>query len=437
MKELTADIQRVPKGQARIGKDAAVCYVAPRAVPIGPYYRHSPELQYKTKFMKMAAIGWFLGRAGGGAVSTELVVREALKAIAAPPSPRSFYDDQFEDIDDEHFTKWMFQDGCFLLAFMMAMGGDGDGGDAALQGLSTVIFQPRIDSIMRDVMLLENQIPWRVLEVLMRFLPEPVPVDRFLSLMAAKFNVRTTSGGHGHHDQRAAAGPNIAGDGGERGGGRQRPMHLLALFRDHQVIGLQTLHPAEDNRRRLISTTPSANFSTAMELAEMGVHLAASKTGRFGDMAVVVQRRCRLFGKLFLAPVFLNDLTACWLVNMAAYEASAGRSADDYAVSSYLYLVALLMNREDDVQQLRARCIVHSTFSNTQTLDFFKGLAPHLHFGRQYDRVLQDLLDYRRDRPVFVAVHKFLYNNFKTIITVLSIVGVIAPILRALFHRQN
>jgi hypothetical protein len=44
MKELTADIQRVPKGLARIGKDAAICGVAPRAVPIGPYYRHSPEL---------------------------------------------------------------------------------------------------------------------------------------------------------------------------------------------------------------------------------------------------------------------------------------------------------------------------------------------------------------------------------------------------------
>ncbi|KAG2640986.1 uncharacterized protein LOC120695909 [Panicum virgatum] len=317
---------------------------------------------------------------------------------------------------------------------MMAMGGrDGGGGDAALQGLSTVIFQPRIDSIMRDVMLLENQIPWWVLEVLMGFLPDPVPVDRFLSVMAAKFNVRTTSGGG--HDQRAAAGPDVAGD--ELGGGRQRrPMHLLALFRDHQVVGLRPPHPApaEDNRRRLISATPSANFSTAMELAEMGVHLAASKTGRFGDMAV--QGR-RLFGKLFLAPVFLNDLTACWLVNMAAYEASAGRSADDYAVSSYLYLVALLMNREDDVHQLRSRCVVHSTFSNTRTLEFFKGLAPHLHFGRQYDRVLQDLLDYKRDRPVFVAVHKFLYNNFKTILTVLSIVGVIAPIIRALFYRQN
>ena len=160
MKELTADIQRVPKGLARIGKDAAVCYVAPRAVPIGPYYRQSPELQYKTKFMKMAAIGWFLGRAGGGALGPEFVVTEAFVAIAAPPSPRSFYDDQFEDIDDQHFNTWMFQDGCFLLAFMMAMGADGDGGgDAALQGLSTVIFQPRIDSIMRDVMLLENQIP--------------------------------------------------------------------------------------------------------------------------------------------------------------------------------------------------------------------------------------------------------------------------------------
>ncbi|KAL6594366.1 hypothetical protein ACP70R_048559 [Stipagrostis hirtigluma subsp. patula] len=420
--EPTPDIQRVPEGLACIGKDGGH-YVVPRAVPIGPYYRHSPKLQFPTKIMKMTAVGWFLSTARA-VHPPEFVVDKALEIIATPPGPRIFYDDRFEHIEDKHFASWMFQDGCFLMAFMMAMSyGDDDdgssGGDATLQGLTAAIFQPRIDSIMRDIMLLENQIPWWVLEVLMEFLPVPVPIDRFLSRMAATFDVRTSSGSQ---HQRAGAGS-------EAGGTRYKPPHLLALFRRHQVGPL----PAELGQRR-ISVRPSSTFSTAMELAEMGVQLNASETGRFGDMGI---RAGRIFGKLGLAPVFLNDLTACWLVNMAAYEVCAGRWADDYAVSSYLSLLALLMNREDDVHELRTRRIVHSTFSNPQTLEFFKGLAPHLHFGRRYYSIFEELQAYRQGRPIFVAVHKFLYNNFKAILTVFSIIGVVVPILQAFFAKQH
>jgi hypothetical protein len=67
--------------------------------------------------------------------------------------------------------------------------------------------------------------------------------------------------------------------------------------------------------------------------------------------------RSHLFGELSLLPVLLNDTTACWLVNLATLEeanTSAGSGASEeycntYVMSSYLFMLAMLMDREEEV----------------------------------------------------------------------------------------
>jgi hypothetical protein len=122
------------------------------------------------------------------------------------------------------------------------------------------------------------------------------------------------------------------------------PHHLLGLFHRRQVgkVGSQRLR---------IDILPSTG-STAVELAEMGVKLTAKKTNIFGDLS--------------LAPLVLNDVTVCWILNMVAYEAglATSRSADNFAVgtrqddnffvSSYVSFFAKLVKRGEDVQELRA-----------------------------------------------------------------------------------
>ncbi|CAL4983274.1 unnamed protein product [Urochloa decumbens] len=221
--------------------------------------------------------------------------------------------------------------------------------------MSRVEVHTCVDAIARDVMLLENQIPWPVLEALMALRPGGVPVGRFLSLMASAFDSGNDDQATGSHLLHG-----VVAD--------PPPPHLLGLFYRRQV------DPARTQSLRVPRL--SSHTSTAVELAEMGVKLAASRSNKFGDMAMAKRRRRGVSGELSLAPVALNDVTACWLVNMAAYEACLGAALpDNFAVSSYISVVALLVNREQDVQELRARGIVSSTLSDMDTLHFFKTIV--------------------------------------------------------------
>lgn len=141
----------------------------------------------------------------------------------------------------------------------------------------------------------------------------------------------------------------------------------------------------------------------------MGVKLTASKTRRFGDMSMAKRRRLLLSGELSVAPVVLSDLTACVLYNIAAYEACLGAArADNFAVSSYVSLVALLMNRDEDVQELRAKEIVVSDFSDAGTLRFFKVFAQYLRVGHRYYQVFERLQEYKQERWMWISIHALL-----------------------------
>ncbi|CAN6349443.1 unnamed protein product [Urochloa humidicola] len=282
----------------------------------------------------------------------------------------------------------------------------------------------RMDSIARDMLLLENQIPWLVLEALMELRPA-VPVDKFLALVASAFDV-----GHSPTPQaRAQAQAQLGG--AETNYRDQPPMHLLGLFHRRQV-GVARTQSLSVPRLPSLSTT-------AVELAEMGVKLTASKTKKFGDMAMSKRRRpLGLFGELSLAPLVLNDLTMCWLINMAAYEACLGAAlADNFAISSYLSLIALLMNREEDVQQLRAKGIVNSAFSDIWMIAYFKCAVSDLRVGHRYYHVFQSLQEYKQERWVWIAIHSFFYTNLKAIVAVLSIIGVLAGLFKTILSLKQ
>ncbi|KAL6643786.1 hypothetical protein ACP70R_018552 [Stipagrostis hirtigluma subsp. patula] len=307
-------------------------------------------------------------------------------------------------------------DGCFLVQFMVSMCPDEDRpppGEEEDPLMSRAEVHTHIDAIVRDVLLLENQIPWAVLEALIELRPG-VPVTRLLDRMASAFHV---GGGSASSTKPSSSSAPI---------GPEPPHHLLALFHRRQVGKART-------QSLRIDVLPSPG-STAVELAEMGVKLNASGSKKFGDMRMTKRRRpLGLFGELSLAPLVLNDLTACWLLNMAAYEACLDATqADNFAVSSYISVVALLVNRGEDVQELRARGIINSAMSDDGTLRFFKWAAPSLRVGGRYFHISQRLQRYKEKRWIWIAIHRFFYRYIKTIVAVLSVVGVLAGLLKTI-----
>ncbi|GJN12559.1 hypothetical protein PR202_ga30845 [Eleusine coracana subsp. coracana] len=240
------------------------------------------------------------------------------------------------------------------------------------------------------MMLLENQIPWLVVEALTEFLP--VHVLQFVTDMGEKFFPKNRKGKKKETSPPPTDNLRIY----------KPPPHLLGLLRFSQIASMPT-----QMLRERVSSSLSLSRSAA-ELAQIGIKRTASTATWFGDMRIKKKSVC---GELSLSPLFLNDITACWLFNMAALEATTiapkwDWESDGYVVTSYLSVMAMLMDQKEDMHELRGKRVLRSIFSNTQTLAFFKRLGQHLELSRRYFATLEDIEAYKRHRPVRAAVHK-------------------------------
>jgi hypothetical protein len=72
--------------------------------------------------------------------------------------------------------------------------------------------------------------------------------------------------------------------------------------------------------------------------------------------------------------------------------------------------------------------MLHGKFSDQHTLSFFKDIAEITSLTKEYTTVLARVEAYRRNRWMWISLHRFVYNNTKYIVTVLSIIGVLVGI---------
>ncbi|KAM3354844.1 hypothetical protein ACQJBY_025540 [Aegilops geniculata] len=388
-------IQKVPAFLRSI-QNADRLY-SPDIVAIGPCHRGKEQLRGMEDIKKMAAMEF--------CCTTQHQIPAFYRNVReVVVQARESYAEDLSAFNDEQFTEMMFYDGCFLLQFMTMVALDRG---PPLQWKMPKLSENWVRRISRDILLVENQVPWVVLEALMRL--KHVLVDRYIADAIRNFDVQWAK-------------PQMDFEGADK----YRPFHLLDLVR-HRQLGPLTKAKLDEAPR------PMLNICSALELAEVGIKLSASKTARFADIGV---GKSPVFGKLRLPPVYLGELTMCWLTNMAAFEMLQGGTSD-YGVSSYVQIMSVLMNREDDVRELRTKRILYPVLSDLETLNFFKSISPFLPYGSQYFRILQQLSDYHQDRRARVTLHKLFYNNLKYILTAGSALGFLIPILRGILTLQQ
>ncbi|XBI58111.1 hypothetical protein VPH35_039388 [Triticum aestivum] len=342
-------------------------------VAIGPYHHGRTPALRQMESTKHVAAWHFINDSGR-------LVEEVYGAVCAvADEARSHYDeDKGRALGDDDFNPMMFYDGCFLLQFLLHWV------DEAVDPLLKDAFSSNCTSISYDIALLENQLPWVVVQELMRFMPTPPDLVRFTTEWKATMQPTVPL-----VDKNPLAWDDS-----------YTPPHLLELL----------LHPEK------ISISVGAS-----ELAEIGIEITATKpTADLKDMGVK-KKRSLLTGELFLAPLYARPDFS---------EVVEEKSA----VCSYLCLLGMVTDSEEDVQQLRKKGILlgGAGLSNKDALELLNRVENRLRSGTHYLRTMVLIENYRKERPRRIKFHKFHYNYRKAIILTLSGIAGLASFLGAL-----
>lgn len=410
-------------------------YTVPRFVAIGPYHHDKPHLKQAEKVKAMAAI-CYVKECGYRLHDMYSAV------VSVADGARRLYDeDAIQGITSVDFQCMMFIDACFLVQYMR------------MQSSTHVVIDPSLHASMRpnrsdilhDVLLLENQLPWKVVQTVKAFLPARATPTSFLPVFIS--SLRTFL-----RDQKPAAKDNVPVDWAEG----YNPPHLLGLLRYYIVGRKPSWAPQpEDARsghaghrtegsRRLKATSKRSVSHSAIELAKLGIRLIPTKekTTELIHMGLNMEAGL-LHAEFSLQPLSLNRDRASYLVNMAAFELctvqSFGASPDeDSAVCSYLLLLAMLAYREEDVHELRVRGLLQGGggLTNEDALRFFTSLQG-LRLGKRYLHIMQQIARYQENRPKRTKWNEFWYHNKKIVTTVFACLVSLAGITGTLVSIKN
>ncbi|CAM0902712.1 unnamed protein product [Alopecurus aequalis] len=395
--------------------DLAAQYAAPKVVSIGPYHHgRTPDLRQMESTKHVAA--WHFINDYGSSVEE---VYGAVCEVADEAC--SHYDEvKLQALGDDDFKPMMFYDGCFLLQFMLFLCRDCDDEEE-----TTVEMDPSLKSafssmerpIFSDIVLLENQLPWVVVKKLMSFMPEPLDMETFIGRVKQSLQSR----------RDLLFDPPTMDS-------RYTPPHILGLLR-YYIVGNTTTQVSETS---LSDKAKKVSLSVSViELAEMGIELKASKAK--SELQQMGINKALFTGELVLAPLSLDDANARFLVNMTAFELCTTPDFDEAedkmsTVCSYLCLLGMVTDSEEDVQALRKKHIMQGGggLTNNDALKLFTSLEKHLRPGNCYFNTIVDIENYRTHRWMWIKVYRLVYRNLKIIIAVVTAVAGFVGFLQTL-----
>ncbi|KAJ4971585.1 hypothetical protein NE237_004684 [Protea cynaroides] len=334
-----------PETKAGIGKVLTIlrdigehkdCF-DPMVVSIGPYHNKDKDKDGNPKFARVENLKPSIAKEFIGGDGKKLCNFDEVSCIA-----RAYYEkNSTADLSDDQFTRMMFLDGCFVLHFI----------DCVVNGKpkATKMKTDQIAFVLRDLFLLENQLPFFVLQALMSFRYSTEKDWRDLIYKFVKIPLNLQKAEPLEDDI---------------------PAHLLDLLRK-KLIG----HGQSSSASSLNPNDDWHSFRSVNELKKAGIKCRKSNGGSLKDVKF---EEHFIRGDLFLPQLVIDDSSKSILLNLVAYEASPD-GPSDYVVTSYIALLDALIDHPEDVKELRSKGILQNLLgSDQQVADLFNELAINL-----------------------------------------------------------
>ncbi|KAI3836647.1 hypothetical protein MKX03_034930 [Papaver bracteatum] len=312
----------------------------PKMVSIGPYHYGKPMLEPMQRHKKRA-LTHFLKR--------------------SPTKSKQQYIDKLKSVvgdwdDDDDFAKLMMVDGVFIFEFLNVLRGNDRCHDYAE---IDPIFGYRghnlnYNYVMQDLLLLENQIPYQVLHILLTVSEgscDEAAEGILSSLMLSQQNHK------GHH--------------------------LLDMYINGMLGARSDEQP---------STGENAVKISASKLSMLGMKFRPVRT--YEKM-----KFDRITKTLSLPSIVVNQHTIPRFFNSQVYQLRAGTNTD---LNSYLHLIDFLIQSAADVSSLRSQGIIVSSLGNDQAVvKVIQALTKDTVPVALYDKsseMIKEVIDYYKDK---------------------------------------
>lgn len=407
---------RIPRTlSGSISKEDYCKYYRPSVVSIGPLHHGQSHVAPMEKF-KRKALRELAERVKEYNVSVEQVyvsVEQHLLGARDCYPPRKIID------DDRKWCLMMFLDGCFVIEFISC---DNIITSGRRSWLNSMKKRDR-DLVWRDLLLLKNQLPFQVLDVLARafrckeftlhlltktFLQMPLlnipsaPTPTFLDYIKG-----VSPRQHQHQAVHLLQ--------------YYRNLWISVLFGDDVVVEEDTNkkeeQAEEDTNKKEDHLAVCPPFSVT-ELKKVGIRCSCA-TGRRSILYLsdIHVKSSMLSGKLFLPKLTIDEWTMTFFYNIFAYEYSCSLQNRSFGISSYLSFMSMLINGEEDVKELRVRDIVQLNLEvgDDHVVNFFKDITARIEPNPQaFRRVKRQISTYRKSKclPLKVVWAEFKHKYF-------------------------
>jgi len=287
--------------------------------------------------------------------------------------------------------------------------------------------------IMRDILLLENQLPFKILTKLMSLSSKfegcqgKKMIDDFIKLIMSEPSIKkearrrkscfwfphpnSKSEGTGKEQEELICTKEEAPNSkSERNSQKKEkcPIHLLEL------VQTKFVDVGEIDRGKIEQSSSKywCYYRSVKELKSVGIHFDHSKSCQFSD--ITFNSMYLLWGRLTLPQIIIEDNTKSLLLNLVAFETCADTSSN-FGVSSYLYFMDTLIDRAEDVKELRSKGIIINLLgSDQQVANLFNEISKNLVLDvRVFGIVKSSLNAFCRSYPR-LWLTEFMHNHFRS-----------------------
>ncbi|BFG25558.1 hypothetical protein CerSpe_118320 [Prunus speciosa] len=328
-----SSIYRVPETLRRYNE------MAPNLVSIGPFHHGRERLQAMEE-MKI----WYLNCLLGKQTLHDRLWDLLLKIEEQEYFCRECYEERFPLSSDE-FVQMMLVDGCFIIELLCKQQGHSPVED------DDAIFktQRMLSTIKNDLLLVDNQLPWRVLYCLYKVVDVdyhrmPLPSLRqlaFLFFQNPTFQQSFES---------------------------IRPLNLEEEFESSHLLETVrnfVVQPYKEVVKDIEYRTPIPSVS---ELLEIGVKFVAGSSNN-GQLGITFRN-----GVMEIPPIIIKEDGECFIRNLIAYEQCL-QKPEQCHMTSYAILLSQLIESVQDVDFLIEKKIITAELSKVSTASFFKRLS--------------------------------------------------------------